>query len=143
MPADTPAQRLAQMRQIMDDFSAYMEANGKWELRLLTRPLMRYQPVDSDIVDGALFTYIWPKGTDPELLMLLECRKTKAGVEWRFAPARFSTREMWLKRDGNEIWRCPNVAGGNNSNPKKPYVTEPFGAVPPLDSEATSTTDKK
>ncbi len=103
--AETPAARLAQMRQLLRDFSAHMEANGEWELRQLTQPLMRYQPKDGPIVDGALFTFVWTKGTDPELILLLECRKTAEGPAWFFAPVRFSNREVWLMHHDKEVWR--------------------------------------
>jgi hypothetical protein len=129
-PPETPQLRLTQMRQILRDFTAFMQANGEWELRLLPQPLLRYQPMDGDVVDGALFAYIWPKGTDPELILLLECRKTATGLEWRYAPARFSIREMWLKNAGKEVWRCGNLAGKNNSNPDKPYVSASIGIIP-------------
>ena len=68
-PAATPAGRLPQMRAVARDLSAWMEADGKWELRLLTQPLMRYQPADGDVIDGALFCWVWTKGTDPEVVV--------------------------------------------------------------------------
>jgi hypothetical protein len=107
-PAETPALRLTQMRQLLRDFSAHMEANGEWELRLLPQPLMRYQPKDGPIVDGALFTFVWTKGTDPELILLMECRRTKKGMAWEYAPVRFSNRELWLKHHEQEVWRGPS-----------------------------------
>ena len=104
-PAESPVLRLTQMRQILRDFSAHMEANGEWELRLLPQPLMRYQPKTGPVVDGALFTFVWTKGTDPELVLLLESRKTPAGTAWFYAPVRFSMRELWLKHHNVEVWR--------------------------------------
>jgi len=108
VPADTPALRLTQMRQLLRDFTAHMEANGEWELRLLPQPLMRYQPKEGPVVDGALFTFVWTKGTDPELILLMECRKTKDGLAWEYAPVRFSNRELWLKHHEVEVWRGPS-----------------------------------
>jgi len=107
LAAETPAARLTQMRQLLRDFSAHMEANGKWELRLLPQPLMRYQTKDGPVVDGALFTFVWTKGTDPELILLLECRQTKEGLSWSYAPVRFSNREVWLTYRNAEVWRGP------------------------------------
>jgi hypothetical protein len=106
-PAESAVTRLAQMRQILRDFSAHMDANGEWELRLLPQPLMRYQPKSGPVVDGALFTFVWTRGTDPELVLLLEYRKTKAGKAWFYAPVRFTTRALWLKRHEVEVWRSP------------------------------------
>jgi len=104
-PAEAPALRLAQMRELMADFSADMQAESTWELRLLRQPLLRYQPKEGPVVDGALFTYVWTKGTDPELVLLLECRKTKDGRKWFYAPVRFTNREVWLKHREKEVWR--------------------------------------
>jgi hypothetical protein len=104
-PADTPALRLTQMRQLLREFTAHMEANGVWELRLLPQPLIRYQPKEGPVVDGALFTFVWSKGTDPELILLMECRKTTNGMAWEYAPVRFSNRELWLKHHDQEVWR--------------------------------------
>lgn len=106
-PAETPALRLAQMRQNLRDFSAHMHAESDWELRLLPQPLLRYQPKEGPVVDGALFTFVWTKGTDPELVLLLECRKTADGLAWFYAPVRFSNRELWLKLHDHEVWRGP------------------------------------
>ena len=107
-PADSPVVRLTQMRQILRDFSAHMDVNGgEWELRLLPQPLLRYQPKDGPVVDGALFTFVWTRGTDPELILLLECRKTSAGRAWFCAPVRFSHRALWLKHHDAEVWRAP------------------------------------
>jgi hypothetical protein len=104
--AETPAARLVQMRQLLRDFSAHMQANGEWELRQLPQPLLRYQPKEGPVVDGGLFTFVWTKGTYPELVLLLECRKTAEGPAWFFAPVRFSNRELWLKHHDKEVWRC-------------------------------------
>jgi hypothetical protein len=108
-PADTPAGRLTQMRQLARDFSAHMQADGSWELRLLPQPLYRYgseeHPTDeSPAIDGALFTYVWTKGTDPELVLLLECRNVKDKPAWHFAPVRFSNRPLQLEYKGHEVW---------------------------------------
>lgn len=107
-PAEAAPLRLTQMRRLVGEFTAFMEANGVWELRLLPQPLMRYQPKSGPVVDGALFTYVWSKGTDPELVLLVECRKTAEGLAWFYSPARFSNRELWLKRHDPEVWRGPS-----------------------------------
>lgn len=105
-PADNVAARLVQMRKIARGFTAHMEANGTWELRLLTQPLMRYGDDKSEVIDGALFTYVWTKGTDPELILLIECRRDDQELAWCYAPVRFSNRSLWLKRDDKEVWRA-------------------------------------
>lgn len=104
-PAKSVPGRLLQMRQITRKFTAHMEADGHWELRLLPQPLYRFGDDESDVVDGALFSYVWTKGTDPEVILLLECRKTAGKLAWHFAPVRFSTRQVWLKYEEQEMWR--------------------------------------
>ena len=106
-PAATAAGRLPQMRAIGRELHAWMEADGKWELRLLPQPLLRYQPAEGAVIDGALFAWVWTKGTDPELIVAVECHRTDKGLEWRYAPARFTNREVWLTHNDKEIWRVP------------------------------------
>jgi hypothetical protein len=106
-PAATAAARLTQMRAIARDLKAFMQADGEWELRLLPQPIYRYQPAEGPVIDGALFTWVWTKGTDPELIVAVECRRTPKGREWRFAPVQFTNRELWVKHDDKEIWRVP------------------------------------
>lgn len=103
-PAETAAGRLAQMRQLCRDFTAHMEADGSWELRHLPQPLFRYGEKDAEVVDGALFAYVWTKGTDPELILMLECRQSAGGLAWHYAPVRFSNRPLSLEHSGQEVW---------------------------------------
>jgi hypothetical protein len=129
-PGATAAARLPQMRAISRDLHAFMDAaDGKWELRLLPQPLFRYQPADGPVVDGALFAWVWTKGTDPELIVAIECHRTAKGLEWRYAPARFTNREVWLKHDDKEIWRVPvHREGGNTCTGI--YTTRYVGKIP-------------
>jgi hypothetical protein len=108
VPAATAAGRLPQMRALSRDLHAFMQADGKYELRLLPQPLMRYQPTEGTVIDGALFTWVWAgRGTDPEVMVALECHRTAQGLEWRYAPLRFTTREVWLVHGETELWRVP------------------------------------
>ncbi|MGH7138122.1 MAG: hypothetical protein ACREHD_20415 [Pirellulales bacterium] len=103
-PAATARARLVQMRKLASSFKAFMEHDGNWELRLLPQPLVRYGNDRSDAVDGALFSYVWSKGTDPEVILLLECHRQDQTLSWRYAPVLFTTREVWLKYDDREVW---------------------------------------
>lgn len=105
-PAASRAARLAQMRKLARTFIAQMEADGRWELRLLPQPLMRYPDGEGDVVDGALFCYVWTKGTDPEVILLLECRREGETLAWHYAPALFTNRQVWLRLDGREVWHA-------------------------------------
>jgi hypothetical protein len=107
-PASTDRLRLVQMRNLAREFTAQMKTDKQTHvLRLTPAPLFRYQSTDPEVLDGALFSYLQDNGTDPELLLLVEARKTTGGMRWHYAPVRFSWREVWLTRDDKEVWRVP------------------------------------
>ena len=122
-PADSRTARLVQMRALARSFIARMDAeNSDWELRLLSQPLFRYEEKDRPVVDGALFTWVWDRGTDPELILMLECHRDASGdLVWRFAPVRFSNRELWLLQDNEEVWR-----GEYHTEPRRETNTLPY-----------------
>lgn len=118
-PAGAATARLTQMRAIARGFTADMEADGRWELRLLPQPLMRYGDEQGDVIDGALFCYVWTKGTDPEVILLVECRRSEGELAWYYAPVLFTNRAVWLKRGGREVWHADphrEPAGNENTN---------------------------
>ena len=104
-PAATPAARLIQMRRLAQEFTGYeTDAEGKqWDLRLLPAPLYRY-PAKSGVVDGALFTLVSTAGTDPEVLLIIEAREEGGKARWEYACARFSDRNLYVKRNDKDIW---------------------------------------
>ena len=106
-PAGNARQRLTQMKALARDFSASMtEAEGQqYQLRLLSQPLIRYEPADKQIQDGALFSF--SLGTDPEVLLLLESRLRKGAYEWQFALARFHYIELKVAYQGKTVWEVP------------------------------------
>jgi len=107
-PAPSAPARLRQMQAIARDFSAenLHDRSGKNELRLMPKPLYRYEPTDQDLIDGALFCLAY--GTDPEVFVLLEARKAEGGGgEWRYALARFSDLPLRTRYKGEEVWSVP------------------------------------
>src|SRR5262249_53968090 len=78
-PAEQPAARLTQIRQLQRRFSAHEKASieGRIELRPLAKPLHRYQDAEAGIVEGAIVSFV--NGTNPEVLLVLEARKTDKG----------------------------------------------------------------
>ena len=67
-PANNRALRLTQMRDLARRFSSQVQReNSKWEMRMLTQPIYRYEIADenSAVVDGAVFAFVWTAGTDP------------------------------------------------------------------------------
>jgi hypothetical protein len=117
-PAGNERQRLRQMREIARGFDAWMkDGEDVSELRLLSQPLQRYSNPNGGIVDGAIFSYVWQKGTDPEVLLVLEAIDDGSGPRWQFGFARFNWRDLWVNRDGAEVWRVGIFDGGVSSNP--------------------------
>ena len=124
-PANNRTRRLTQMRDIARHFTAKVERGGKpTEMRLLPQPIYRYEVADdaAPIVDGAVFTFVWDAGTDPEVLVVIEARRVDGGVRWSYAPARFTNREAWLKYRDKEVWRAdPATVGIFDGVTSKPY----------------------
>jgi hypothetical protein len=119
VPAATPSQRLRQIKAIADGFSANSidYDGGRWELRLLSKPLYRYESKPEDVaLDGALFTLT--QGTDPEILLLIEARRTDEGYRWHYVCGRFSDYQLQVRYHDREVWK---VGPGGSSTPQEPY----------------------
>ena len=85
-----PTRRLVQTRSLAREFSGHtIDVNKeRWELRLLSQPLFRYEKPEGDVIDGALFAFVTSAGTDPEVVLALEARKIEEvppGSTARFA----------------------------------------------------------
>ena len=119
------------MRRFTDRFKAHMSINnGTEELRLLTQPIYRYSGESKTVIDGAIFAYVTTIGTDPEVLLLLECHKDGDKLKWVYAPVRFTHRELWLNLDETEVWRVPNHRTPySNQFITDPYMTRPTTPV--------------
>jgi hypothetical protein len=104
-PAEDARRRLTQMRSLARQFSVTMVdlKEEKSELRLMTQPLLRYEPTAGPAVDGAIFAFA--VATDPEALLLLEARKNGSDLRWEFAFARFHFVTLSAQHHGKEVWR--------------------------------------
>jgi hypothetical protein len=114
-PAKTKVLRLAQMRELARRFSSQVDRQGGMsEMRLLTQPIYRYETADGgSVADGAVFAFVWTAGTDPEVLLVIEARREESrGLQWRYAPARFTNREARVRYRGKEIWRVEAATAG-------------------------------
>lgn len=106
--ATEPGRRLLQMRELARQFSAQStdREGQKYELRRLTQPVYRYEalPSKSDIADGALFVFV--RGTDPEVWLLIEAQRNNGGAEarWEFAFARMNSIEFAATHNGKSVW---------------------------------------
>jgi hypothetical protein len=116
-PAESPAARLRQMRRLAerftgtDDFKispsdADAERN---ELRMLPRPVYRYEAAEDGVIDGAVFAFV--HGTDPEMLLVLEARDDGDRAQWRYTLAAMTCWGVQAQLDGEEIWTSPERFG--------------------------------
>lgn len=105
-PAESAAQRLTQLRSLAREFAANSvdEQGERWELRLLPQPLYRYESTDAAVLDGGVFTFVTSAGTDPELIIAIEARRTADGYQWQWTAARFSDLNLWLRHKNAEVW---------------------------------------
>jgi len=110
-PARSAAQRLAQIRAMAREFSAATRdaQDHRWELRLLSQPLYRYESTDPEVVDGALFAFVTSAGTDPEALLVIEARQPPGGgmPVWYRALARFTDLNLSVLYKGTEVFSAP------------------------------------
>jgi len=110
-PLASKSARLTQMRQLARRCEATTTGrSGALELRLLPQPMMRYEPTDKSITDGAIFSF--SKGTNPEVLLLIEAVAEDAGEShYEYAVVRMTSRPCSLTLDGDKVWDVPKDAG--------------------------------
>ena len=121
-PGDSERQRLRQMKEIAERHEiTTFEGKGKSELRLMVQPLYRYSDEERGLIDGTIFSYA--AGTNPETLLLVECRKTGEAPAWHAAFARFGANRCQARRGETVVWECPAV---ERWDPKEPYFSQ-FG----------------
>jgi hypothetical protein len=110
-PAATAPRRLIQMRALTGEFAVQLldtrnVPRGEDQTpRLLPQPLHRYDTGRTKTLDGALFAFV--VGTDPEVLLLLECDTAAARPEWRFGIGRMNRDALRVKRKGETVWEAP------------------------------------
>ncbi len=105
-PADKPARRLTQMKELLRRFTAYERATveGRIELRPLTSPLFRYAQASAGVLDGAIFALA--SGTNPQVLLVLEAHAAKEGAStWHYSLAQMTGERVMVELDGKEIWK--------------------------------------
>ena len=101
-PEASAARRAIQMRTLSRTFTSHSvdHRQQRWELRLLPQPLYRYEKPEGAILDGALFAFVTSAGTDPEVILVLEARKTDAGSAWYYRAIRFSDSNLYVQHAG-------------------------------------------
>jgi hypothetical protein len=140
-PARSASQRLVQMRALTRDFSAQTEDTEarRWDQRLLPQPLYRYESSDPDVLDGAVFAFVSSAGTDPEVLLVLEARRSadKGEPVWQYGLARFTDMKLWVRHKGKEILSLPLLPYDlPQQDPKHRYRSFRDRSIPPVEDEA-------
>jgi len=117
-PASSRTQRAQQIRAVAQRFAGNSidPRGGRWQLRLVPRPIYRYQAKAQDhVVDGAL--YAMCQGTDPEVFLMIEDRPTKEGLRWHYACAAFSDYQLHVQLDGTDVWTTPKNNRSDRNGP--------------------------
>jgi hypothetical protein len=114
-PAGTATQRQVQMRELAKEFTIELldrrnDLRGENQsLRLLPRPMYRYDAEKTKKLDGALYAFV--VGTDPELLLLLECDTAAAKPEWRFGVGRMNRDALKVLYQDKKVLELPYQKG--------------------------------
>lgn len=104
-PAESPAQRLIQMRSLARKFSVKIFRDPPIDARLLPQPIHRYSDESAGIQDGALFA--WAETTDPEGLLVIEARPEKAEgpAHWYYRFARMTSAGIEARLGETVVFR--------------------------------------
>jgi hypothetical protein len=109
-PRNSAPLRLAQMRALADEFTGYSTPHGEeLRLRTLRQPLYRYESELPEVLDGAVFGLF--KDWDPEMMLLIEARKTDEGMKWHFAVGRFNWTPVRLTYKEKDVWKGEQTPG--------------------------------
>jgi hypothetical protein len=120
-PGPNKALRLIQMRSLARRFEARLlkEEVNPAAIRVLPKPLYRYDDVKTGLIDGAVFAFV--EATDPEALLLLEANSGDAGGSWRYTLARMTSTPAAISLDGQEVWKTKGY-WVNPRSPEDEYV---------------------
>jgi hypothetical protein len=113
--SDRGTERKRQLRGLGRNFSAQIAKDrgdrDKETMRLLATPVMEYADPDSKLPLGAVLGFA-SNGTNPDMLLILEARKTADGLAWHFAPLRMTDGGITLSYGKKSVWQTTFVGGG-------------------------------
>ena len=146
-PARSAVQRLSQMRILAREFTASTRdaKDNRWELRLLSQPLYRYESTDPLVLDGGLFAFVTSAGTDPEALLVIEARRPPGGGTpvWQRALARFTDLHLSVQYKGHEVFSAPNTLGSPlQMYPKQEYWLSADRLIPEAPAPSAEGTNR-
>ncbi|MEX2027318.1 MAG: hypothetical protein WEH44_08450, partial [Pirellulaceae bacterium] len=123
---ETRPQRLRQMKALAERFRGTLLGwkrltIDREELRLLTRPLYRYDPKEGSVIDGAVFAFAM--GTDPEILLLIEAVQDPGAdaARWQYAFVRRTSGELEARIGDQVVWQADRFPAQNDS--RRSYYT--------------------
>jgi hypothetical protein len=130
------------MKTLAEKFKATLlgwklDNSDREELRLLSRPLYRYDPKEGAVTDGAVFAFVM--GTDPEVLLLIEAVKESGTTKWQYAFARRTSGELEGRIGDTVVWKAARFPQQND--PQKPHFT--LGQPLPVGLELPRETPKE
>ena len=113
-PVPATTARLVQMRRIAEKFRVEVEdkrgtgdISTTRQLRLLPRPMFRYESAQHDALDGAIFAYVI--STDPGAMLLIEATRTNGIAKWRYGFVRVWTYGAQAYLGAEQVWSIPEV----------------------------------
>jgi hypothetical protein len=135
-PEEGRTQRLRQMKMLAEQFQATLlgwklDNTDREELRLLSKPLYRYDPKDGPVIDGAVFAFAM--GTDPEVLLLIEAVRSEDKPTWQYAFARRTSGQLEGRWRDRPVWQAARFPQQND--PKKPHFTQGSPLPPEVATE--------
>jgi hypothetical protein len=117
VPAEGKPARLRQMKELANRFGATIvnvTSDSTQEMRLLPRPIYRYEKPTGDLLDGTVFG-LTTNGTNPDAILVIELQKSDVGaLQWRFGVAGMTQEQLSVKVDGKEVWSKPHVRSAGN-----------------------------
>ena len=106
-PGGTAIERLVQMRALSRRFTGYeveKSEKGRFQMRLMPKPVYRYADPESGLRDGALFSLA--NGTNPDVLFAVEARQQPGGrAAWHYGVARMGGATLVVELDNKQVWR--------------------------------------
>lgn len=107
-PGATKAARLVQIKKLARRLTmSETFREQQYTMRMLPRPIYRYQDPDAGLIDGAMFNFAL--GTGPEALAVIECRQTAAGTEWFYGILPLAGAAVTVKLDDEVVWSKPQT----------------------------------
>lgn len=112
-PAKDSAGRLRQMKEVANRFDARILVdnvnNNTQQMRLLPRPLHRYEKPAGKVLDGAAFG-LTTNGTNPDVILLIELQESDNGSpKWMYGLAGMTAGGVTVNLDDREVWSKPFV----------------------------------